>query len=196
MKISDKILYQRLKRIREGLDNYINSRIIFEESLYCASLAEYMTREPDKAMRSYNICPSVQWDSIEEPLCAMESVPDLEEMLEMKEETFATMLLRLIDEKGLKDSEVYKRANIDRRLFSKIRGDEDYTPSKKTALSFCLALHLTIDETEALLKTAGYTLSASSRFDLIIRYLIEKKEYNIQFVNIVLYEYGEGTLSK
>lgn len=120
----------------------------------------------------------------------------IEEVLETKAETFSTMLLRLIDEKGLKDSEVYKKANIDRRLFSKIRGDEDYVPSKKTAISFCLALQLDIEETKKLLEAAGYALSASSRFDLIIMFLIENEEYNIHFANIVLEDYGEGTLSK
>lgn len=121
---------------------------------------------------------------------------DLDKVLERKEESFSEMLLRMIDEKGLKDSDVYKSANIDRRLFSKIRGDEDYVPSKKTAISFCLALQLEMDEAKKLLATAGYTLSASSRFDLIIMYLIENCEYNIHFANIVLDDYGEGTLSR
>lgn len=120
----------------------------------------------------------------------------IDAVLEKKAETFSTMLLRLIDEKGLKDSVVYKNANIDRRLFSKIRGDEDYVPSKKTAISFCLALQLTMEEAKKLLETAGYALSTASRFDLIIMYLIENKEYNIHFANIVLEDYGEGTLSK
>lgn len=121
---------------------------------------------------------------------------ELDKVLEKKEESFSEMLLRMIDEKGLKDSDVYKRANIDRRLFSKIRADEDYVPSRKTAISFCLALQLELEEAKKLLATAGYTLSASSRFDLIIMYLIETKEYNIHFANIVLDDYGEGTLSR
>jgi len=94
----------------------------------------------------------------------------------------------------LKDSYVYKKAGIDRRLFSKIRGSEDYVPSKKTAIAFCLALQLEIEEAENLLKTAGYSLSMSSKFDLIIRYLICHSEYDVNFVNIVLDDYGEGTL--
>ena len=121
---------------------------------------------------------------------------DLDKVLEKRAETFSSMLLRLIDEKGLKDSEVYKKANIDRRLFSKIRGDEDYVPSKKTAISFCLALQLEMDEAKKLLEVAGYALSEASRFDLIIMYLIENSEYNIHFANIVLNDYGEGSLSK
>ena len=123
-------------------------------------------------------------------------LPEIDKVLEKKEETFSNMLLRLIDEKGLKDSDVYKRANIDRRLFSKIRGDEEYMPSKKTAIAFCIALSLSVKEANELLETAGYTLSASTRFDLIIMYLMEHKEYNIHFVNMVLDDYGEGTLSK
>ena len=122
--------------------------------------------------------------------------PELDKVLAGKEESFSEMLLRMIDEKGMKDSDVYKRANIDRRLFSKIRADEDYVPSRKTAISFCLALQLELNEAKKLLATAGYTLSASSRFDLIIMYLIENCEYNIHFANIVLDDYGEGTLSR
>lgn len=122
--------------------------------------------------------------------------PELDKVLAQKEESFSEMLLRMIDEKGLKDSDVYKHANIDRRLFSKIRADEKYVPSKKTAISFCLALQLELEEAKKLLATAGYALSASSRFDLIIMYLIENCEYNIHFANIVLDDYGEGTLSR
>lgn len=121
---------------------------------------------------------------------------ELDRVLENKAESFSEMLLRMIDEKGLKDSEVYKNAHIDRRLFSKIRGDEDYVPSKKTAISFCLALRLGMDEAKKLLAAAGYTLSMSSRFDLIIMYLIEHHEFNVHFANIVLDDYGEGTLSR
>lgn len=122
--------------------------------------------------------------------------PELDKVLAGKEESFSEMLLRMIDEKGLKDSDVYKRANIDRRLFSKIRADEGYVPSRKTAIAFCLALRLELEEAKKLLATAGYTLSASSRFDLIIMYLIKTREYNIHFANIVLDDYGEGTLSR
>lgn len=158
----------------------------------------------EKSLRSYSVShprqgqtyPKSTVKPVEITIPNFLKKKDLKNVLETKSETFSSMLLRLIDEKGLKDSEVYKKANIDRRLFSKIRGDEDYVPSKKTAISFCLALQLDMDETKKLLEAAGYALSTSSRFDLIIMYLIENEEYNIHFANIVLEDYGEGTLSK
>ena len=121
---------------------------------------------------------------------------EVDDFLKQQSETFSQMLLRLIDEKNLKDSEVYRNANIDRRLFSKIRGDEDYIPSKKTAICFCMALQLDVAQSKKLLEAAGYALSTSSKFDLIIMYLLENKEYNVVFANIVLDSYGEGCLTR
>ena len=120
----------------------------------------------------------------------------IEDFLRQQGETFSQMLLRLIDERNLKDSQVYRDANIDRRLFSKIRGDDDYIPSKKTVICFCMALQLNLSEAGKLLEAAGYALSTSSRFDLIIMYLLENKEYNVVFANIVLEKYGENALTR
>lgn len=120
----------------------------------------------------------------------------IDDFLRKQGETFSQMLLRMIDERNLKDSEVYKEANIDRRLFSKIRGDEDYIPSKKTAICFCMALRLDLPEARDLLEAAGYALSTSSKFDLIIMYLLERGKYNVVFANMVLEQYGESTLTR
>jgi len=118
----------------------------------------------------------------------------LDELLDHNTETFQQMLFRLIDRKGLTDPEVYKKANIDRKLFSKIRSNENYVPSKKTALALAVALELNMDETIDLLQRAGLALSPSSRFDLIVGYCINHKIYNIFEINTYLFEYEEPLL--
>ena len=110
-----------------------------------------------------------------------------------KKPSFCEQLFSIIDEKGLKDSAVYKRADIDRRLFSKIRSDSDYHPAKNTAIRLCLSLELDIAETERLLESAGYCLSLSSTEDLVIRYCIEHKIFSIISVNEAI-EYFSGKL--
>ena len=134
--------------------------------------------------------------SSEEDASPLPEHPGIDDFLRQQDETFSQMLLRMIDERNLKDSQVYRDANIDRRLFSKIRGDEDYIPSKKTVICFCMALRLDLSEARKLLEAAGYALSMSSKFDLIIMYLLENKEFNVVFANIVLDKYGEGTLTR
>ena len=121
----------------------------------------------------------------------MEALSDL---LRMRDESFQQRLFRMIDERGLTDAEVYRRANLDRKLFSKIRCNEAYSPKKKTALAFAIALGLNLDETTDLLRTAGYALSSSNLFDLIVRYCIENRIYSIIDVNALLFQYDQPLL--
>ena len=100
----------------------------------------------------------------------------------------------MIDERGLADSEVYKKANLDRKLFSKIRCNEDYSPKKRTALAFAIALELSLDETTDLLRSAGYALSESNVLDLVVRYCIENRIYNIIEINSLLFKYDQPLL--
>ncbi|MEI3376674.1 MAG: hypothetical protein V8R08_02345 [Coriobacteriales bacterium] len=120
--------------------------------------------------------------------------PSLVEQLCQLDESFAQTVLRLIDERGMRDAEVYKRANMSRQLFAKIRRDDNYRPTKKTACALAFALRLNYEDAILLLRRAGFALSHSSKFDVIVEYCLLNGVHDVNQVNMVLYEFDQQLL--
>ncbi len=136
---------------------------------------EYTYQEPEKTVRDKSVPPI--------------GLLSLDDMLHSLDAGFSDTLIRLIDERGMKDSECYKRANVDKKLFSKIRSNPDYKPKKTTAVAFAIALRLTLAETNDLLKRAGLVLTHASAFDIIVEYFISQGMYDIDRINQELFDY-------
>lgn len=172
-------------------DGFADEAFAAEESLEEAEIFEDAAEESFKAAAR---------DSVGMAPAGMASMArpgrTLEELMAHVSDTWQESLLHLIDEKGYTDTEVYKRANIDRKLFSKIRSNAKYQPKKNTALALALALHLNLDETKDLLGRAGYALSPSSKSDLIIRYFIENEVYDIYTINLALFDHQQPILGE
>ncbi len=142
---------------------------------------------------------------IQAPMCADAMMPrkretssaagkSLREYMKQMDRSFQEMLFDLIDESGMTDVECYKKANVDKRTFSKIKSNKDYKPSKQTVIAFAISLQLDMDTTQELLATAGFTLSRSKVFDKIIRYFIHNGNYNIFEINEALFEFDQQLL--
>ena len=180
-------------RLSESLFRHIASYI---DENYVEEVSSCHRRQPP---RSIGIFRHRSMDVQECSMAMDEGTPclpptSLEDMLKQEDAGFTETLLRLIDKTGKKDSDIYKRANISKQHFSKIRNNPAYKPTKPTAIALALALELNLEETRDLIGRAGYALNHSSKFDLIIRYFIEQGNYNIVEINIALYEFDQVLL--
>ncbi len=173
----------------EGINKLLESNILLNDAIVAKDINELektkFSIDKDIEDNDHNI------DSTNFFICECRRLNLKENKFTPKEKSFTELLFEFIDRSENTDASIYKRAGIDRRLFSKIRCDTDYSPSKKTVLAFIFALELNLDDALKLLKTSGYTLSPSSVRDLIIENCIESKIYNLIDVNNLLYDYGQ-----
>ena len=180
--------YERERHSRR--DGYFGNSTLFPDRLEADTFDE-ASEEPDTdgiAAQGIAAAPSALLDDI--------SGKSLDEVLENGEDTFQQRLFKLIDESGMDDVTVYKKANIDRKVFSRIRCKEDYKPKKKTAVAFAIALRLDMPTMLDLLSRAEIAFSPSNKFDLIITYFITNKVYDIYEINAALFKYGQPILGE
>lgn len=186
--VFDKAAYMLSDKLFESIVTYIDDNYVEKRT----SRRRRRDEEIIKQLRESSVLDD---DGYFPRFLAEPSAPrSLEDVVNHIGESFTEMLLRLIDESGKTDPEVYKRANLDRKLFSKIRKNLKYRPSKNTALALAVALELNLDQTADLLRRTGYALSPSSRFDLIVEYFIREGNYNIFEINEALFAFDESML--
>ena len=199
--IFDKKAYRISEKLFSDIEEYIDDNYVdehtdnYSERLRRLNAFREEDLEDEKdAIREMNVCSDAVYEAKEmalPPMAAMKASMSLDEAMKHIDESFSEMLLRKIDESGMTDAECYKKANIDRKLFSKIRSDKLYKPSKPTAIAFAIALELSLDETRDMLMKAGFALSHSNKFDIIIEFFISKGNYNVFEINEALFAFDQ-----
>lgn len=198
--IFDKKAYQISEKLFSDIAEYIDDNYVDEHTDDCSERLRRMNAFRDKEM----VCEACVCEEPDDEIDMLMTVApmatpskkakSLDDALEQIDESFSEMLLRKIDESGMTDAECYKKANIDRKLFSKIRSDKLYKPSKPTAIAFAIALELSLDETKDMLMKAGFALSHSNKFDIIIEYFIENENHNVFEINEALFAFDQSLL--
>ena len=189
-------------RLFAEIDSYIDDKTAEEKRKeeHFGGVYGAMQAFPHGAVRRQESAMAIEEEAVEaamdEECAAVPHSETLEERMAHLADTWQEALLWWIDQKGFTDVEVYKRANCDRKLFSKIRSKEEYQPKKMTAVAFALALQLNLDETQDLLKRAGYALSHSNKFDMIIEYFIEQGIYDTYTINLALFDHKQPLLGE
>ena len=163
-------------------EHYVAAKLQETRRLYRSRRREDLEEKMEAPMMAPMMAPSI--------LGGM----SLREMLEQTDAGFTETLLKYIDRTGEKDSVIYKRANVSKQHFSKIHNNLQYKPTKETALAFAVALRLNLRQTKDLIGRAGYTLTNSSKFDIIVRYFIENGNYNLYDINATLFEFDQPLL--
>lgn len=182
--VFDKAAFIISEKLLGEVASYIDEHYVAKRKFTRRALLDVEKEALEEADISYNVRIPKVAETIHET-----QIGNISALIRNLDEPFSTTLLRLIDAKGKTDVEVYKRANLDRKLFSKIRTSKGYMPSKRTAIALAIALELTLDETEDLLQRAGFALSHSQKFDVIVEYFIITGKYDIYAINEVLFKY-------
>lgn len=187
--IFDRAAYQISGKLFADIAEYIDDHYVDEHS---DSRQERFYRLQRLEMEESMVCEKAAAPCA--PMAVGAVGGSLDDLLKDLDAGFSETLLKLIDRTGKKDSEIYKKANVDRKLFSKIRNNPGYKPSKATALAFAIALELDLEETKDLIARAGFALNHSSKFDVIIEYFIQQKKYDIFEINEALFAFDQSLL--
>ena len=186
--IFDRAAYQISGKLFADIAEYIDDHYVDEHTDSRSERLRRLNRLESKASQA---CGDAVMAA---PMAMSVASGSLDDMLDELDAGFSETLLKLIDRTGKKDSEIYKKANVDRKLFSKIRNNPDYKPSKATAIAFAVALELDLEETRDFIARAGFALSRSNKFDVIIEYFIKQKNYDIFAINEALFAFDQSLL--